>query len=63
MNDEARQESAVDAVRERMPVRIMDFEIDPQLVRDALPELFPGYGISMTLPTLNLTWFGRCGRR
>ena len=52
MNDEARQESAVDAVRERMPVRIMDFEIDPQLVRDALPELFPGYGISMTLPYL-----------
>ena len=35
-----------------MPVRIMDFEIDPQLVRDALPELFPGYGISMTLPYL-----------
>jgi len=52
MNDEARLESAVDAVRERMPVRIMDFEIDPQLVRDALPELFPGYGISMTLPYL-----------
>ena len=52
MNQEAKQESAVDAVRERMPVRIMDFEIDPQLVRDALPELFPGYGISMTLPYL-----------
>ena len=52
MNEEAKQESAVDAVRERMPVRIMDFEIDPQLVRDALPELFPGYGISMTLPYL-----------
>ena len=52
MNEEAKQVSAVDAVRERMPVRIMDFEIDPQLVRDALPELFPGYGISMTLPYL-----------
>ncbi len=52
MNEQASYESEVDAVRERMPVRIMDFEIDPQLVRDALPELFPGYGISMTLPYL-----------
>ena len=32
MNDEARQESAVDAVREQCQC-IMDFEIDPQLVR------------------------------
>jgi len=46
------QESEVDAIKARMPVRIMDFEIDPKLVRDALPELFPGYGISMTLPYL-----------
>lgn len=43
---------ALDAVRAQMPVRIMNFEIDPQLVRDALPEVFPAYGISMTLPYL-----------
>ncbi len=52
MSEQARIESEIEAVRARMPVRIMDFEIDPQLVRDALPELFPGYGISMTLPYL-----------
>lgn len=44
--------SELDAIKERMPVRIMDFEIDPKLVRDALPEVFPAYGISMTLPYL-----------
>lgn len=42
----------VEAVRERMPIRIMDFELDPDLVREALPEVFPAYGISMTLPYL-----------
>lgn len=45
-------EAAVEAIKARMPVRIMDFEIDPALVRDALPEVFPAYGISMTLPYL-----------
>lgn len=30
----------------------MDFEIDPKLVREALPEIFPAYGVSMTLPYL-----------
>jgi predicted metal-dependent hydrolase len=39
-------------VRDRMPIRIMDFDIDPGLVREALPEVFPAYGISMTLPYL-----------
>ena len=52
MNERNRDKAKVDAVEARMPVRIMDFEIDPQLVRDALPEVFPAYGISMTLPYL-----------
>jgi len=52
MSEQAQVESEVDVVKARMPVRIMDFEIDPQLVRDALPEIFPAYGISMTLPYL-----------
>ena len=52
MNEQVGNESGVDAIKARMPVRIMDFEIDPQLVHDALPELFPGYGVSMTLPYL-----------
>ena len=52
MNERNRNKAKVDAVEARMPVRIMDFEIDPQLVRDALPEVFPAYGISMTLPYL-----------
>jgi len=30
----------------------MDFEIDLDLVREALPEVFPAYGISMSLPYL-----------
>lgn len=52
MNERNGDKAKVDAVEARMPVRIMDFEIDPQLVRDALPEVFPAYGISMTLPYL-----------
>ena len=52
MSEQAKIESELEAVRAHMPVRIMDFEIDPQLVHDALPELFPVYGISMTLPYL-----------
>jgi len=50
--EEATIETELDAISARMPVRIMDFEIDPVLVRDALPEVFPAYGISMTLPYL-----------
>ena len=45
-------EADLDAIRSSMPVRIMDFEIDPDLVREALPEVFPAYGVSMTLPYL-----------
>ena len=45
-------EAELEAIRSSMPVRIMDFEIDPNLVREALPEVFPAYGISMTLPYL-----------
>lgn len=45
-------ESDLEDIKARMPVRIMDFEIDPQLVQEALPEVFPAYGISMTLPYL-----------
>lgn len=45
-------ESELNEIRARVPVRIMDFEIDPMLVRDALPEVFPAYGNSMTLPYL-----------
>lgn len=45
-------ESELDEVIARMPVRIMDFELDPLVVREALPEVFPAYGISMTLPYL-----------
>ncbi|MBO6557950.1 MAG: metal-dependent hydrolase [Pseudomonadales bacterium] len=52
MSVQSNIESELKATKDRMPVRIMDFEIDPKLVRDALPELFPGYGISMTLPYL-----------
>lgn len=52
MSEAATIETELDAVRARMPVRIMDFEIDPDLVREALPEVFPAYGISMTLPYL-----------
>jgi len=52
MNESNGDTAKVDAAAARMPVRIMDFEIDPQLVRDALPEVFPAYGISMTLPYL-----------
>ena len=50
--EQAAIETELDAISARMPVRIMDFEIDPVLVRDALPEVFPAYGISMTLPYL-----------
>lgn len=42
----------VETVRNAMPIRIMGFEIAPDLVREALPEVFPAYGISMTLPYL-----------
>ena len=35
-----------------MPVPIMNVEIDPSLVRDALPQVFPAYGISMPLSCL-----------
>ena len=52
MSEQATLEPEIDIVSNRMPVRIMDFEIDPQLVKDALPEVFPAYGISMTLPYL-----------
>jgi predicted metal-dependent hydrolase len=52
MSQAASIESELDVIRARMPVRVMDFEIDPSLVRDALPEVFPAYGISMTLPYL-----------
>lgn len=41
-----------DAIMASMPVRIMGFEIDPKLVLDALPEVYPAYGVSMTLPYL-----------
>lgn len=52
MSEEAGIESELDVIKARMPVRIMDFDIDPELVRHALPEVFPAYGISMTLPYL-----------
>ena len=52
MTEQAAIDSELDEIRARMPVRIMDFEIDPVVVRDALPEVFPAYGISMTLPYL-----------
>ena len=42
----------LDAIQSSMPIRIMDFEIEPDLVKKALPEIFPAYGISMTLPYL-----------
>ncbi len=35
-----------------MPIRIMGFDIDPELVTEALPQAFPIYGLSMTLPYL-----------
>ena len=28
-------------IRSSMPIRIMDFEIEPDLVKQALPEVFP----------------------
>lgn len=45
-------EADLKGVRDSMPVRLMDFDIDPELVRDALPEVYPAYGVSMTLPYL-----------
>ena len=63
MSEQAKIESELEAVRAHMPVRIMDFEIDPQLVHDALPELFPVYGISMTLPYLEPYLIRTCVRR
>ena len=42
----------LDAIQSSMPIRIMDFEIEMDLVKKALPEIFPAYGISMTLPYL-----------
>lgn len=35
-----------------MPIRIMNFDIDPQHVRENLPNFFPALGLSMTLPYL-----------
>lgn len=52
MSQQIAIESELEATKARMPVRIMDFEIDPDVVRNALPEVFPAYGISMTLPYL-----------
>lgn len=46
------RELDLQAIKDNMPIRIMDFDIDPQLVRDALPEVFPAYGVSLTLPYL-----------
>lgn len=35
-----------------IPIRIMGFEINPVLLEDSIPEAFPAYGLSMTLPYL-----------
>ena len=50
--EEPTSEADLQVIRDSMPIRIMDFDIDPALVRDALPEVFPAYGVSLTLPYL-----------